>query len=51
MIKDKPEIFIARWQDWAHEINMDEFASLIGFGPWYWEQKQAAEDTQADSVL
>lgn len=48
VMEDKPEIFIARWQDWSHPITMDEFASLIGFGPWYWDEKQAA---QADPTL
>lgn len=39
MIEDQPEIFISRWQEWSQPITMDEFASLIGFGPWYWEHK------------
>jgi hypothetical protein len=39
MTRDKPTIFIARWLEWAHEITLDEFASLIGFGPWYWDEK------------
>jgi hypothetical protein len=44
--EDRPEIYIARWhrwQEWSHQINMDEFASLVGLGPWYWDEKQAAE--------
>ena len=49
MMKDKPEIFISRWQDWSHPITMDEFASLIGFGPWYWEEKQKAEVEESET--
>lgn len=39
VMNDNPVIYIARWQEWRHEITIDEFCSLIGFGPWYWEEK------------
>lgn len=26
--------------DWKHEITLDEFCSLLGYGPWYWKYKK-----------
>ena len=42
-----PEFYLARWQEWKHKITCDEFCSLIGQGPWYWdykEEKQKAKE-------
>jgi len=48
IIKDNPKIYIARWQDWRHEITIEEFCSLIGFGPWYWRHKKNSEETETE---
>lgn len=40
IVAAKPVVYLAQWQNWRHEITMDEFCSLLGFGPWYWEQKK-----------
>ena len=55
IIADKPEIYIASWNDrWQHKITVDEFCSLLGHGPWYWENykkpvlKEGKENVQED---
>lgn len=45
LMTDKPQIFMARWpgpsdNSWAHPITLDEFASLLGLGPWYAKNKE-----------
>lgn len=40
IIKDSPKIYIAKFMDWKHEITLDEFCSLLGYGPWYWKYKK-----------
>ena len=46
MMRDKPSIFIARWQEWSHPITLDEFACLLGQGEWYWKRRnQKPEET------
>ena len=47
VVKDQPKIYIARWQQWANEITIDEFCSLIGYGPWYWDTYRKIEYTRA----
>ena len=38
IVQDGPTIYLANWtEQWRHEITIDEFCSLLGYGPWYWE--------------
>lgn len=46
IMKDKPTIYIARWQEWKNEITMDEFCCLLGYGPWYWDEKAEMRELQ-----
>lgn len=39
IIKDNPVVYLARWQDWKHDINLDELCSILGHGKWYWDYK------------
>lgn len=48
IIKDRPNIYISRWMNWTQEISLEEFISLIGFGPWYWDYKKEQEHDQTD---
>lgn len=48
VMNDNPVIYIARWQEWRHEITIDEFCSLIGFGLWYWEEKLQKDNGGSD---
>ena len=39
IIQDRPKIYLANYvKGWKHEITVDEFCSLLGHGPWYWEK-------------
>jgi len=50
IINDNPEIYLASWSErWQHKITIDELCSLLGHGPWYWEnykKKKADEEEQ-----
>ena len=48
VIKDQPKIYISRLMNWTYEINLEEFISIIGFGPWYWDYKKEKEHDQTD---
>lgn len=39
IVEAKPNIWLARWQEWKHSITIDELCSLLGHGPWYWDLK------------
>lgn len=43
VVLNKPKIYLAKWQDWSQEINVEEFCCLLGYGPWYWEYKKNAD--------
>jgi len=44
IIQDKPIIYLTHWPDrWKHEITIDDFCSLLGHGPWYWEKYKKHE--------
>jgi hypothetical protein len=42
IIKDNPEVYLAKWRQWAERITIDEFCSLLGHGEWYWENFKKA---------
>ncbi|RLI40745.1 hypothetical protein DRO59_08595 [Candidatus Bathyarchaeota archaeon] len=46
IIKDQPKIYLARWRQWAEEITIDEFCSLLGHGRWYWEHYKRSPEAQ-----
>ena len=41
MINDRPKIYIARIQEWKHEISLDEFCSILGHGRWFYDTKNS----------
>ena len=44
IIQDRPKYYICSFRDkWIHQINADEFCSLLGHGPWYWEHYKEEE--------
>jgi len=53
IIQDKPAIYLANWiEQWKHEITIDEFCSLLGHGPWYWEKyKKPSEDQESQGEV
>jgi len=47
IIQNKPTIYLANWiEGWVHEITIDEFCSLLGHGPWYWEKYKNSQESQ-----
>jgi len=47
IITNEPEIYLASWiEQWKHKITIDEFCSLLGHGPWYWENYKKKEITE-----
>jgi len=53
IIRDQPKVYICSYgKGWAHEIRMEEFCSLLGHGPWYWERwKRKDEDEEISALL
>jgi|GEM_PF-2767592 len=53
IIQNKPTIYLASWiEQWKHEITIDEFCSLLGHGPWYWEKyKKPSEDQESQGEV
>jgi len=44
IIADNPKIYLASWTEgWQYRITIDEFCSLLGHGPWYWENYKKNE--------
>ena len=48
IIEDNPKIYLAKWLEWKQEISIDEFFSLIGKGPWYWNIKNGKSGDYVD---
>lgn len=50
LLEDKPEIYLVRWpaageaETWQTPILLDEFASLIGLGHWYFHERTKEEE-------
>lgn len=51
IIEDKPVFLLVKWNEWQHEITADEFCSLVGYGPWYWDNYKANYLTPKEEVL
>lgn len=44
LMADAPQCYMAKWPSptdpgWMHPITLDELASLIGQGPWFWKKR------------
>ncbi|RMH11306.1 MAG: hypothetical protein D6698_16605 [Gammaproteobacteria bacterium] len=36
LLEQKPMVYIAKWREWKHQISIEEFFSILGFGPDYY---------------
>ena len=40
VVQQKPVVFMCRWNEWIHEISVDEFCYILGYGSWYYDYKK-----------
>lgn len=46
ILADNPQFYISKFKEWHKPISADEFCSLLGHGPWYYDKyrKAVADD-------